>query len=189
MRSPFAVGVFGILALCGVAASADAQVVSGDGRGLASFGDRGLTTFGDRFTEGFGRRPLASFGDIPLAPMGGLKIDRAPATPKSPGKGQGERPFARSRRMAPSAKGQARASSHRRERSHASVASIRGVNLAPFEPRTTIVALPTVTLPVATLDPKPSIDELEAELARELARGRARGDLDLARTLAASLRR
>jgi len=158
------------------------RTVSGDGRGMATFGDRGLTTFGERFGESFGRRDLERFSDIPLAPMGGLEVAGASERRASPGRSlrsgsrgrppRGERPFSGFPR-APTSLGRAR-----------SVASIHGVPLAPApEPSPTFV-LPAVPPPVLTLDHAPALAVLSEALREEIRRAERRGDLDAARSLA-----
>ncbi len=150
------------------------RLLSGDGRGMATFGDRGLTSFGDRFREGFGSRGLTSFGETPLAPMGGLvtRDARAPSARHGTARRSG---------------GLARQETTRRTRR--SIATIHGVAIAHAAFTATVVELPRVELPVVTLDHRPALSALASELEAELERVRRRGDLDLARSLSAALER
>jgi hypothetical protein len=170
------------LAVGGLRAQEEGRGARGDGRGLTTFGDRGLTTFGDRFSEGYGRRPLTSFGDIPLVPMGGLVPNDGPSRSSPPSRRlRNSHPAPRS--------GAGRTSWSRRSSALRSVASIDGEVFTPSWHTTTIVDLPDVRLPTVTLDPRPALESLQASLESELERVRGRGDLDLARSLAATLGR
>jgi hypothetical protein len=152
--------------------------ISGDGRGLATFGDRGLTTFGDRPLTDFSHRPLEHFGDTPLATMGGLRVtgDAGPSRSSSTPISQPSRfilPPTRAGVPPPTP----------------SIASLHGVVLSTATIAALPPTMPRVELPVLTLDHRPALAALDRQLRAELKRVEQRGDVDLARSLEAALAR
>jgi len=181
VAASFAVASFAV-------AGASAQQ-SGDGRGLARYGDRGLTTFGDRFTESFGTRPLSSIGPIPLASMGGLDTLRRSRNfaPRN-GDTTRRRPFAmKERRLVIDIREDARAAARRSPRGR-SVATLRGALVASTDPADRF-ELPALPLPPLFLDHRRAEQELSESLRAEADVARARGDLAAAELLQAADRR
>ncbi|MSR46906.1 MAG: hypothetical protein EXS13_07570 [Planctomycetes bacterium] len=152
---------------------------SGDGRGLATFGDRGL--------ESFGTRPLESIGPIPLTPMGGT-------VEGSPTKGFGrdskrdssntDRPRLQRRTRRPWLDLDfGRFSGSQNSARSSSIATLHGAVVESVESAPRFV-LPALLLPPLVLDHAAAQAELASALSAEADRARARGDLAAAAAFA-----